>query len=122
MVQDSAGQEIQLGDLVVYKKQYRYSRMGLGRVVSIGNNTVTLVHSGYKYRDGEKVLGYKMTGAMNPQNCYIVEREFVQPSLKEKLEAWNGKKTKRGPVDKALGMGEFDVAMWSQTRCTPMEM
>jgi hypothetical protein len=123
-MKDCANQDIQLGDLVVFKKGSRYTTMQLGRVAALSKLQMRLLYPTTGYGLVRKEI-YAITGSMDPKNCFVVEREFVQPDLKLKLKEWSKLKLKnkdKKSLEKTLRMKESDIIMWCKTRCTPKEM
>lgn len=120
MTYDALGQEINLGDLVVFKRQYRRAAFRYGKVVSIGINTVRMVYPKVKYEGAEYCNTYELTGSVDSLHCVVIEREFVQPELKEKLVEWSSKKRKK-PLHEFLNFSKSEVFSWAGTRCLPLE-
>ncbi len=118
-MKDSAEQKIQLGDLIVFRIGYD---LVLGRVLKIfdpSNMLVSYVQPKRDKRDKNDIKSLKYyTSTISPGNSFIIEREFIQPELKEKLSRWNGKNQS---LRKALGMSTYDIVMWSMTRSTSIE-
>jgi hypothetical protein len=115
---DIIGQEIEYGDLVIYVIG---KEIKVGRVVEKAIDSVKLCICSNKFDpEGERLDTYRITSRINI--CYIVvlEREFIQPELKDKLEQWN-KLKKKPELGKYLGMDDLTMAMWSKNRCSSLE-
>lgn len=120
MIYDAVGQEISFGDLVIFRRQYRRASLRYGKIVSIGFDTVKIAFPTIKYESGGYYNDYMLTGNVSSGNCVVMEREFIQPELKEKLAEWSNKKRKK-PLHEFLNFSKSEVFSWAGTRCLPLE-
>lgn len=120
MALDSVGQEIQLGDLVVFRRQYRRAPLRFGRIITVNPDTIRIVFYNQRYIDGLIQDSYSITGSVESNNCIVIEREFVQPQLKDRLNEWNSKK-KKPDICEFLGMSNRDIGLWARQRCISLE-
>lgn len=121
---DAIGQEIQLGDLVVFKRNYKRTSIRIGRIIGTGINKIMVVYPSkrYVYEGNQHTTfdSYEISGWFFDLNCVVLEREFIQPDLKIKLTEWKGK-NKNIPLHEFLGMAEIEMNQWIRTRLLPIE-
>jgi ribosomal protein L24 len=115
-MEDVMKQEIQLGDLVAVQTGSRYATLKPGRVVRICERSVRVAIEGHTWRSNDN---YRVTRATDPRNVIVIEREFVQPGIKKRLESWNGSAKKK--IHEVIGCGSNDVIQWINSRCSSLE-
>lgn len=117
---DIIGQEIEYGDLVTYI--VGKNTLKVGRVIGKDSDCVKLCIYWQKFENGyeEFISTYTITSRINICYMVVLEREFIQPELKDKLEKWN-KLKKKPELGKYLEMDDLTMAMWSKTRCSSLE-
>lgn len=120
MTLDAIGQGIQLGDLVVFRRQYRHAPLRFGRIITINEDKVRIAFHIQRYVEGILQDSYNLTGSVESSNCIIIEREFIQPELKVKLAEWNDRK-KKPDICEFFGMSTRDFGFWTKSRCMPLE-
>lgn len=118
---DSVGQKVEIGDLVIFLSGYRTKNMKFGRVVYINSGKIKVAYAsiGYDVERNESEPSYIVRGPIRTYNCVVIEREYIQPELKNLLNNWNSSRKKK-PLHEFLNMPKSVINQWTKERCKPL--